>query len=103
MSGRRAPNMAAGEVMSTLMRFMSTSAGTLMAKLTAIALPQEVFAEIMRDFDAARQHIILYFRLKFSYWAQLPWILFALGHLVEATAKRFMQIALQLYIQRNAR
>jgi hypothetical protein len=80
MSGRRAPELAGGMLLSMLFDWLELCATTLLIELSLLGLNEESKAPIMRDFTQARRHIHFSFLLKFSFWQQLPWILFGVGH-----------------------
>jgi hypothetical protein len=97
MSGRRAPELAGGMLLSMLFDWLELCATTLLIELSVLGLIEESKAPIMRDFTQARRHIHFSFLLKFSFWQQLPWILFGVGHHIAQIATQCCIRAIKLF------
>ena len=54
----------------------------------------------MRDFTSMRRHVLFYFTLKFSFWTQLPYCLFAIAHHDRAKAVQAARRAIALAANR---
>ena len=72
--------MAAGAFMEWLGGLLGSLAIALLAELISMGLDEDERAVILLEFKLARKHIWLTFTLKTSYFRQLPWALFAIGH-----------------------
>ena len=97
MRCRRATDLAADEIMNVLRRFLHIASGSIAVEFAAAGVVAADVAAIMRDFAAARQHMYFIFCVKFSYWRQLPMILFGIAHRIIPVAKSCAQRALQLF------
>jgi hypothetical protein len=80
MKTRRAFELAAGGLWRLLRRFFQiVNTALLLDPLTA-ALSEEGRALILREFGNARRHIYFTFKVKCSFYQQLPWVLLGLAH-----------------------
>ena len=79
LRGRRAAEVAAGDFFSLLSDLFNQASTRIEAGLP-IGLSDEQVLSIMRDFEAARAHIMSTYVLKLSFWSQPPYVLAALGH-----------------------
>ena len=61
------------------------------------ALSEEHRNLIMSDFAKAREHLILYFGIKFGHWRQLPWVCFGGAHWELEKARECIGRVLRLY------
>ena len=69
----------------------------LLFEIAADGCSEEDKAIIIRDFEAARRHVWFTFLVRLSFWQQLPWVLFGLGHRDIDIAIACCRRALQLF------
>ena len=90
MAGKRAPELAAGCVSAV---FDAIARQSLIEVLTDAAFPLSpaLQAEVISDFQAARDHMRVVLLSKLDHWQRLHWVLCGLAHADEATARRIAQ------------
>jgi hypothetical protein len=97
MAGRRAANMAAGEVLEFIRRLFATGQNALAMELARERIDDGNVAFIVREFAALRRHALFFFSLKFSYLRQLPWIIFGIAHRCLETAIACLKRGMDLF------
>ena len=102
MKGLWAPWLAAGGLIRLVGRWMDTALTTLLFELAVLGLDNRERGIVLRDFDAARRHVWLTIVLKLSFWRELPWCLFALGHWSEGVARHCCRRALRMFTAQGA-
>lgn len=76
----RAPCCAAGEHFHMLRRLTSMADSSLLLHPCVCRLSDDARTVVLGDFARGRQHVLLCLRVRLSFWQQLPWCLFGLGH-----------------------
>ena len=80
----RAAEMAAGAVFDLLKVLWDVTHAELLMHPALVALENEGRFEILAEFVKARKYVFFYFKLKLSFWEQLPWQMFGLAdHRIE--------------------
>ena len=93
----QAPAFAAGKHLDILKTLSRKSNVALLLQPSMRALDHDARSCVLGDFARARQHMSLCFGLRLSFWMQLPWVLFGLGHHAETSARECARRALALY------
>lgn len=97
MATRRAPECAAGDMVSQVQGLFSTLSGHVLMSPGMRRLKDEEKSMILTDFAAARKHVYLTVALKLSFWRHLPWVLFGIAHHQEHKARASARRALALF------
>ena len=79
LRGRRAAELAGGDFFALFQRLFQHHATEVEASLPR-SLSQEQILDMMRDFEAARSHILAVYVLKLSFWQQPPNALAGIAH-----------------------
>ena len=79
LRGRLAAELAGGDFFQLLQRLFDQHATSVEASLPR-SLTQQQVLDMMRDYEAARSHIIGVYVLKLSFWQQPPQVLVGLAH-----------------------
>eukprot|EP00969_Alexandrium_andersonii_P077401 3412977-Alexandrium_andersonii.AAC.1 len=86
MRGKRAPDLATGEVW----RFLETAWNSAFADLTVecvSVLSAMQWAALVQDYNRGKAHCTYVLTLKLQPWSLLPWLLCGLSHPREALAR----------------
>ena len=79
MTGRRSAEIASGDFLRLLKRLFQHHA-TVPESTLPRSLPHQDVLELMRDFEAARAHIVSAYVLNMSFWMQPPYVLAGIAH-----------------------
>jgi mRNA-degrading endonuclease YafQ of YafQ-DinJ toxin-antitoxin module len=93
----RAPECAAGEHFRILDRLMLLGHSMLLLHPCVSVLSAADRSVVLSDFARARQHTNMFLQVRLSFWRQLPWSLFAIGHHQRPVAIASAQRSLRLY------
>jgi hypothetical protein len=93
----RAPECAAGEHFRILNRLMSLGHSALLLNPCVSGLSAGDRSVLLSDFARARQHVNTFLQVRLSFWEQLPWSLFAIGHHKRSVAIACAQRSLRQY------
>ena len=80
LRGRRAPELAAGDLEDWLERLCDMASTRLLVMVRAQDLSDSDRSTLMADFLQARYHLVFTFRIKLGSWSSFPGLAFALGH-----------------------
>ncbi len=94
LRGRRCAELAAGDFFQVLRHLFEESATRLEFQLSR-GLSKEDATELMKDFHLARQHLLMTYVVKLSFWTQAPHVLAGLAHWDPQTRIRCLQKCLQ--------
>jgi hypothetical protein len=97
MLTRRAPECAAGSLEVIIRRMFEEAQNNILLSHAVAKLSPPERAEVLRDFAEAKRHVFFTMTLKLSFWRQLPWVLFGIGHQNSETARACGHRALQLF------
>ena len=97
LSGCRAPQLAAGELDGLLNLLFDQAYAEILLLPSVMALSPEDKVMLLADIGLARQHIVLFFKMKLNHWRQLPHVLHGIAHHDSLVARRCAQRALALY------
>ena len=95
----RAPECAAGEHFQVMRSLLTRANGSLLFHEALSCLQPSDRRIVLCDFARARQHTNLCMQLRWSYWLQLPWCLFGIGHHDVGIARSCARRCLLLYEQ----
>ena len=93
----RAPECAAGEHFHILNRLMTLGNSALLLHPSVSVLSAAGRTVVLSDFAHARQHTSMFLEVRLSFWEQLPWSLFAVGHHQRSVAITGAQRSLRFY------
>lgn len=79
MRGRRAPELAAGQLMLFFERLWSLKFSDLASEVAAVLAPSDI-RTLMTDLEGAKQHVTGVLVQKLQHWQGLPWRLCAMSH-----------------------
>ncbi|CAK9091347.1 Uncharacterized protein SCF082_LOCUS43037 [Durusdinium trenchii] len=79
LRGRRCAELASGDFFTMLQELFDTSATLLELQLPR-GLSQDEVSQLMKDFQLARQHLIMTYVMKLSFWQEAPHVLCGLSH-----------------------
>lgn len=88
MAGRRAPEVASGELLSILRETWRVRASALRMESRLVLLPEASLAKLVTDFGLGRQAFMFYVEVKLVAFQQLPLLLIGLGCVDPRTARR---------------
>ena len=97
LAGRRAPECAAGKVLSVLREGFSATHSRVLLSPHLAACGAEDQQTVVSDCSHARRYATLVASLKFSNWAQLPWVLLGIAHHNPDDARQCAAQALRLF------
>ena len=97
LGGCRAPELAAGDLDEVvLVMFDKCLADILLHQLVQRLCPSDRLL-LVTDVTLARQHIVLFFKMKLSHWRQLPYVLHGVAHFSVLKARRCARRAILLF------
>ena len=94
MTGKRLPELVAGDLDVCLHQLWSASAAQVELDLSS-SLRQDERYKIISDFEAGRSHLLYLLNAKLAWRKQLPWALAGLGHGDIAVQQRTCRNALE--------
>ena len=97
MAGKRAPELAAGELMSYFDAVWDMRTGEFLASPSTCTAAPELLAEIEDNLQSGRATMHLGLATKCDFWGRLPWILCGLGHTDETTARKIAAKACDMF------
>lgn len=97
MRTMQAPSFAAGRHFEVLDDLLNRANAELVFDRRVAALNNEERSALLTDWSRGRAHLVFSFRVKLSFWRQLPWVFCGLGHPCLATARACAARALALY------
>ncbi len=80
LRGRRAPELAAGQVDRWVSRLLQIAAARVAACVGLNTLPGHERSTVLDDFEQARSHLSFVLQIKLSNWQHIPHLLCGLGH-----------------------
>jgi len=93
---RRAAEAAAGDLEEEVARLFRIAQQMLLLCEAMEGLSEDVMTLIIDDFVALRRHCLFVFKVKFSFWRQLPYVLFGIAHFIPEKARSCARRALRL-------
>ena len=79
LKGRRCPELASGDFFQLLQTLFEIAASRIELELPKGLSKLEV-AQLMKDFEKARQHLLTTYVLKLTFWSQPPFLLAGIAH-----------------------
>ena len=103
MAGRRAPEMAAGELLKEVSNLCDETHANILLNPNMCACSLENQKCLIDDFSAARRHLLFGFGVKLHHWRELPWLLFGCAHFSPPVARECAREALQIFAGQGLR
>jgi hypothetical protein len=92
-----APELAVGDHLVIVRKLLSMGHTWLLTTPSFVVLTEAYKGGVVKDWAAGRRHILVTLQLKFSFWKQLPWCLFGLGHPKDVCARAAGRRSLALF------
>ena len=79
LRGRRCAELAAGDFFRLIQSVLEVS-GTVLESELPRQLSEEEVSQLLQDFERARQHLIMTYVMKLTFWTQPPFVMAGLAH-----------------------